>query len=209
MAQNSPLRCHLCGQEHRSVQLKPGEKAVCSRCDTLLAIGPRFGPDAPLCFAVTGLILAVPAALLPFVGAEKLGDERFSLLLTGVGALWDGGMRALSVLVLLCGEVLPIALLVILTALHAPARFGRPWAGAQILSRVAEVLGNWAIPEVQVLAVLVAVVKLGSLVDLTIGPGFWCYCGMALALLLAQHGFAFASPDPAESSAVAAAPRTP
>jgi hypothetical protein len=33
--------------------------------------------------------------------------------------------------------------------------------------------------------------KLGSVVDISIGPGFWCYCAMALSLLIAQHSFNF------------------
>ena len=62
-----------------------------------MAQGARFGPDETFIFSVTGLILAVPAALLPFVGAGKLGDERMSHLFTGVGALWDNGMQEVAV----------------------------------------------------------------------------------------------------------------
>jgi paraquat-inducible protein A len=196
MSHPEPLTCHLCGLDHQSVELKPGQKAACSRCDTVLAVGSRFGPDAPLCFAVTGLIFAVPAVVLPVMSAEKLGDERVSWLLTGVDALWGGRMRALSVVVLLTGAVLPVVLLASLALLHAPARFGfgRQRAGREGLARLVEFLGHWAIPEVQVLALLVAMVKLGDSLAMTIGPGFWCYAGMGLALLLARYSFALAAP---------------
>ena len=39
------------------------------------------------------------------------------------------------------------------------------------------------------LAVLVAMVKLGSLITITIGPGFWCYAAMSLALLLGLRSY--------------------
>jgi paraquat-inducible protein A len=187
------LACHLCGQEHRPIRLAPGDKALCVRCDAVLAQGARLGPDAALAFSITGLIFALPAALLPFVSAGKLGDERISLLFTGVGSLWDGGMRALATLVFLCGGLLPLAMLAILAVLHAPSYPSRQKANFRLLFRAARVLEHWAIPEVQVLAVLVALMKLGSLVDVTIGPGFWCYCAMALSLLIAQHSFDFDS----------------
>jgi paraquat-inducible protein A len=175
----------------------------------VLAQGARLGPDAALVFSVTGLILAVPAALLPLLRAEKLGDERISLLFTGVGGLWDGGMRALAVLVFLCGGLLPLALLGALAALHAPAR--ATWLSAQfpLLHRAARILEHWAIPEVQVLAVLVAVMKLGTVLDVTLGPGFWCYCAMALSLLMAQRSFDLSQsrrPAPAAGAAGAQPP---
>jgi paraquat-inducible protein A len=161
------------------------------RCGAVLAQGSRLGPDAALVFSVTGLIFFVPAATLTFVSADKLGAERLSLLFTGVGSLWDGGMRWVAVLVFLCGGLIPFVLLAALAAVHAPSRLGLPKAGFRILLRVSHVLGHWAIPEVQVLAVLVALMKLGSVVNVTVGPGFWCYCAMTLSLLIAQRSFEF------------------
>jgi paraquat-inducible protein A len=166
------------------------------RCDTVLAKGIRLGSDMALVFSITGLILALPAALLPFISAGKLGDERISFLFTGVGSLWGGGMRSLAVLVFLCGGLLPLALLATLAVLHTPARLRWEKLDLRLLFRAAHALEHWAIPEVQVLAVLVAMTKLGSLVDVTIGPGFWCYCAMALSLLISQHSFDFDSTSP-------------
>jgi paraquat-inducible protein A len=193
MSSNACLTCRFCGQEHGPVQLARGEKALCVRCDTVLAKGARLGPDTALVFSLTGLSLAVPAALLPFVSAGKLGDERISFLFTGAGSLWDDGMRSLSVVILLCGGLLPLMLLTLLAVLHAPTRLTWPKADFLLYFRVARVLEHWAIPEVQVLAVLVALVRLGGAVDIKIGPGFWCYCAMALSLLVAQHSFDFES----------------
>lgn len=172
------------------------------RCASILLRGVRTGPDTALVFSLTGLVLALPAALLPFVSANLSGDERISLLFSGVGRLWDGGTRSLAILVFLCGGLLPLALLATLAGLHLRSRLGR------LLLPVARALEPWAIPEVQVLAVLVAIMKLGSVVDLKIGPGFWCYCAMALSLLIAGHSFAFnpATPPPAAGGLAGAAP---
>jgi len=181
------------------MHLAPGEKALCTRCDAVLAKGERFGCDAALVFSITGLILSLPAFLLPFISAGKLGDQRISLLFTGVEGLWDNGMRLLAVLVFLCGGLVPVVLLGIFALLHVPARSGGWSVVSPLLSRTAHILEHWSIPEVQVLAVLVALMKLGSLVDVAIGPGFWCYCAMALALMLAQHSFDFDAVAPISS----------
>jgi paraquat-inducible protein A len=208
MVPNAHLTCRLCGLEHRPVNLAPGEKALCVRCDGVLAKGSWFGPDAALAFSITGLILAVPAALLPFISAGKFGNERVAVLFTGVAGLWDSGMRLLAVLVLLCGSLLPVALLATLAILHAPKRMVWAQDNAPLFQRTARILEHWAIPEVQVLAVLVALTKLGSVVEVTLGPGFWCYCAMAFFLLLAQHSFDFETsstrPTPGRAAAGAA-----
>ncbi len=199
------LTCCLCGQVHRPIPLDPGEKALCARCGSLLAEGPRLGTETALVFSVTGLTLAVPALLLPFVSAGKLGIERTSYLFTGVGSLWDGGMRSLAALVFLCGGLLPIAFLATLAALNVPSRLGWRPRGLRLMLRMVNLLGRWAIPEVQVLAVLVALMKLGSIVEVTVGPGFWCYCAMALSLLVAQRSFEFGAADSEGAAAGSAA----
>ena len=165
------------------------------RCGSVVLRGMRAGPDTALVFPLTGLILAWPAVLLPFVSAGIAGNERISILFTGIGSLWDRGMQPLAVLVLLCGWLLPCTLLAVLTVLHAPSRLGWKRTNCPLLEQVASVLGHWAIPEVQVLAVLVALMKLGGVVDVTIGPGFWFYCAMALSLLIAQHSSEYRAPS--------------
>jgi paraquat-inducible protein A len=186
MPQEEHLTCHLCGMGHREVRLSPGEVARCVRCDGVIARGTRGG-DYPLVLCATGLVLAFPAFFLPFISADKFGAERVSTLFTGVGALWDNGMRALAILVLLCGALLPVLLLCTLAALQAPPRLGSWIGNRELLARAANTLELGAIPEVQVLAVLVALMKLGSLVNISIGPAFWCYCAMSFCTLLAQR----------------------
>ena len=157
----------------------------------MLERGARSGPDTALAFSITGLVLCAPATLLPFVSAGVLGGQRTSFLFTGVGSLWNNGMRPLAVLVFICGWLLPLALLATFAILRAPMGLEKP--ALLLLSRAAGALERWAIPEVQVLAVLVALMKLEDAVDLKIGAGFWCYCAMALSLLIARHSFEFDS----------------
>jgi paraquat-inducible protein A len=186
----SALTCRLCGHAHRGAPLLRGQRALCVRCGTLLAKRGWFGPDAALAFAVTGAALAFPAMLLPFITVDKLGREHVGFLGTGAVALWEAGMRLLGVWVALCGIAAPALLLGTLTWALLRDRLNRatPLAGGKWL-RLAHALEHWAMPEVHVLAVLVALIKLGSLVNVHIGPGFWCYVAMSVALLIGWRSF--------------------
>jgi paraquat-inducible protein A len=178
----------VCGQVYHAVALAPGERAICPRCGTVLATRSRWGADAPLAFAATGLALAIPAACLPIVTAGRLGHPQTFFLFTGVAGLWTNGMQLLAVLVCLCGGLIPLLLLA--TLVHLIRRERRPSTGAPSrFASAAPALARWAMPEVQVLAVLVAIVKLGSLIRIRIGPGFWCYVAMSIALLIAFRTF--------------------
>ena len=186
-----PLACRWCGHVHHRVPLAPGQRALCARCGGLLEKRGRFGPDAALAFVLTGIVLAIPAAMLPLITVDKLRNERIGFLATGPHALWDYEMRWLAIWVFLCGTVAPLVLLGTLAGLLVPARLGWRVVGARLLDRVAHAVEHWAMPEVHILAVLVALSKLGTLVSVHIGPGFWCYAGMSAVILLAWRTFEF------------------
>jgi paraquat-inducible protein A len=186
---DTTLPCPECGLEHQPVSLSHGETAHCVQCHSLLEKKGWFGSDASLAFTLTGLLLILPSTLLPFVTVSKLGNERVSFLFTGVQALWADGMHLLAVWVLLCGGMAPIFLLLSLAFLLLPPRLGWKPMQTQRLLKTARAVAYWAIPEVQVLAVLVALAKLGHAVHVQLGPGFWCYAALAIMTLLAWRGF--------------------
>lgn len=195
----SNLNCRLCGHPHLSPALTPGDEASCIRCGTALIRCSRFGPEAVRAFTLTALLLAGPALTLPFVTTGKLGLAQTRLVFAAVEGFWDHGMRLLSVWICLCGVIVPVGLLATLAILVFPAWFGRKGSHSGPMIHAAHALGHWAMPEVQMLAVLVAFVKLGNLVDVTVGPAFWCYGAMSFMLLLAWRTFDLSpASDPAD-----------
>ncbi len=185
------LTCPHCGQTHTLPNLAAGERAMCVRCDTTLARGARLGGESALAFAVTGLCLAVPATLLPFVEVSKFSADRVSTAFSGVRALWDNGMHLLALWVFLCGLLVPYLLLGALTGILLLLRTRPDPEGCapQLLLRIVRAFEHWSLPEVHVLAVLVAFAKLGSLVHVNPGPGLYCYAAMSACLLTAWSSF--------------------
>lgn len=181
---SSLLACPVCSRVHRRLALRRGERAFCATCGSLLA-RRQLTADAPLAFTLTALILAIPAMQLPIVVVRKFGAEHASYLWTGIRALWRTGMPLLSVWVTLCGLVVPLALIATLTTFVVSSRQSDRSRSERFWMRTAHALQHWSMPEVQVLAVLVAFVKIGVLVNVNPGPGLWCYAGMTVALLFA------------------------
>ena len=198
------LGCHVCGQWHDPAGFAPEARLLCARCDTPL---PRRGapPDTILALVCTGLYLAVPALLLPIVTVAKFSHEREGLPFSGVVALWHDGRWFLSLLVLGCGLIAPLVVLLSLGMLQLAVRRG--WRHPRLLTllRLVHALEQWSMPEVRVLAFMVAFVKLSALVEVQYGPGLWCYGALSLIALAASRLF-----DPEETALqLAAAPSAP
>lgn len=177
---HSVFTCRLCGHDHDAVSLARGERAQCVRCNAVLARASLFGPQAAPALAVTGLLFAVPALLLPFMTVDKFGNVRTGSFVSGLAGLRDYDMPLLSLWVLICGGLTPLLLLAALAISKWDLLRAR---------RIGHALAHWAMPEVYVLGVLVALTRLGSLVEVEINAGFWCYTGMSVALLLAWRAF--------------------
>ena len=199
---NDFVCCSWCEQTHRAVALRAGERALCVRCGKTLAKGSIWGPHASLAFSATALVFAVPAVLLPFVTLSKFGNVRSSRLFDATAGLWNAGMRPLAAVVLFCGAVAPLLLMALLLAGRLIEDGG---SKTQVRwTKIVHLLQHWAMPEVQMLAVLVAFLKLGSLVTVEVGPGLWCYAAMSFAMLVAWRSFELDPPtSPGKSSRVA------
>jgi paraquat-inducible protein A len=149
----------------------------------------RLGPNTALAFAATGLVLALPSLLLPFVTLAKVGRHRTVLLTGGFEGFWAHGFEPVGALVLFGGTLAPFGLLALLAAVLWTDRRAHLAELNHVLRRMAESVEYWSMPEVQVLGVLVAFFKLGDVVDVFVGPGLWCYGAASLMTLLAWRTF--------------------
>jgi len=189
-AEQSFRVCPCCGLAQRVPPVPPRRRACCARCGSTLALpaSRRRSASRTAAIASAALILYPFAVLLPMLRIEQLGHRHDASVIDGVIALLAEGHLFVGVVVLLCSIILPVAKLGGLLAICTGGAFmgtrHRAWT-----YRFIEWTGRWGMLDVLAVAVLVAVVKLRSSVDLTAGPGAAAFAAVVILSLLASASF--------------------
>lgn len=162
--------CHCCGLVQTVPPIRRGQRAVCGRCGTGLARArnPRTAARATVACALSALILFPLAVGLPIMTIERFGHATEQSLLSGTGALLADGQLFVGGVVFLCSIVLPVGKLVGLLLIAAEGVLHERHRA--FTYRLIEWTGRWGMLDVLLLALLVAFVKIGDLVEVAPGP---------------------------------------
>ncbi len=177
------IACPECDLINRMPDLDTPHTAKCARCGATLYQARPSGLDWALALAVTGLILFALTCSFPLMSFGMFGRTQQNTLFSGPATFWDTDFPELAVLVFLTSVVLPLASLLSLIYVLLPLRLGVvPWQAARVF-RLAGLLRPWAMSEVYMLGVFVAVVKLSNFAEIV--PGIALYCLGALIVTTA------------------------
>jgi paraquat-inducible protein A len=180
--------CWCCGLVQQVGQVRAGFEARCRRCQSLLV---RHGglDRSQLCLAlVLASLICYPAGItLPVMRLQQMGHVHEASIWTGGISLLTHGQVAVGLVVLLCSVVIPLAKLLGLLMLLSRWRLGVAGGPRQRarLYRGVELAGRWGMIDVLLVAVLVAALKLGDLVQVTPGPGLTAFAACVVLSLLA------------------------
>jgi paraquat-inducible protein A len=114
------------------------------------------------------------------------GQVTETRLLSGVVDLYDQGMWALAVLVLITTVVVPALQLTLMLYVLVPLRLGRtPWKLVPVFRTLQE-LTPWAMMEVFMLGILVSLVKLAGMATMVPGISLWAFALLIIVLAWMQ-----------------------
>lgn len=159
---------------------KPGDKAHCPRCGYLLQRPRKQSIERTLALSLAGLILIVPANLLPMVGIKIFGNSQDGNLWSGVSALFKEDMWAVAVLVMLSSVLLPLVNLGLAFLISLHLFIKKPNDHLVHWMRWFQHLNEWAMLEVYALGIIVACVKLAGMAELRFGLGLYAFIGLLL-----------------------------
>jgi paraquat-inducible protein A len=184
------LACHGCDLLIRPSD-ESGVVSLCPRCGAVLQRPRKNSIDRPLAFALCGVVLFAIALNNPFLAMKSGGFVQETTLLTGIIELWKQRLYGLGTLVLLTCALIPLGQLTGLLYILAPLRLNAAASGSIPIFRIILHLNSWAMMEVFVIGILVALVKLGKMA--TIVPGV---AVIALGLLTMVTTAAMTTLDP-------------
>jgi paraquat-inducible protein A len=164
---------------HRVVPVPLGGRLRCQRCRTVLMTNRLGAIDRTLAAALGSLILMLAALFFPFLELSAAGLHQNATLLDAALAFSSGLVIPLSAATGLLIVVLPLIRAAALAYTLLPLRLGRPPArGAERAFRLAAQLKPWAMAEVFLIGVVVALVKIGGMATVDLGPAFWAMAGL-------------------------------
>jgi paraquat-inducible protein A len=173
-------------------RLPSGAAAECTRCGSFIAAGSsRSRLELVAALSLAALVLYVPANIYPILKMHLHGAYSESTVWDGVVTLMTYNEWAVAVIVFLASMVIPLVKLAGLFALVLTARMGwsRHLRERTCLYKFIDAIGPWAMLDVFLLAVLVALVKLSSWATVIPGPGLIAFTAMVVLTMLASAAF--------------------
>ncbi|MGA9333038.1 MAG: paraquat-inducible protein A [Rudaea sp.] len=167
--------CDHCDAVYRKPGLQRGMLANCARCGTLLERVQRLDVGSMLAFTLTGLIAFVLANVYPIAHIEMRGARDASTLWGAIIVNWNDGLESVAVLIALSLFFFPLTELLAAAYVLWPLmlRYRAPGFGAAM--RILRFTRDWSMPEVFMLGVFVAMVKLGGIARIAPGIGLWAF----------------------------------
>ncbi|WP_413586617.1 paraquat-inducible protein A [Bdellovibrio sp. HCB274] len=162
---------------------------ACKNCGTINHVGSKAGPLLSLMCATSALILYVPANLLPFMSLEVYGNKNTATIWEGIVTLSQGGSWGIAIVVFLASILIPFAKLIILFYLGLSAKSQGQQKLRTRLYNIVEVIGRWSMLDIFLLAVLVAVMKMGPWAHAEPGAGAWIFALVVIFTMISSAAF--------------------
>jgi paraquat-inducible protein A len=186
------VACTSCGLVQRLPAAGARLAYACARCEAFLT-EHKTASELHVTAALTlaALILYVPANIFPILNMSMYGAYTESTVWDGVVKLAQNSQWFVAIVVFMASIVIPLfklaALFFLVISVRLRSRRGQRLR-AQIYSFI-DVVGPWAMLDVFLLAILVALVQLGNLATIWPGPGLIAFTSVVVLTILASQTF--------------------
>ena len=171
----SLIACQLCDTVYDSPTLKQGQSAKCTRCGSTLAERKVDSIDRSFYWSLAGIMLSVPAILLPIMGVTLVGQYHHASLLDCILALIERGFFMIATLVFLFTLAVPVVRLLGAFYITYCFKYNRLKPSLLHFFRAYHHLDNWAMLNVFMLGIVVSMYKLLDDTELSVNMGLFAF----------------------------------
>ncbi|WP_438481441.1 paraquat-inducible protein A [Oleiharenicola lentus] len=184
------LHCHACTLALTNVASEV-ETQICPRCSSTLHYRQPHSLARSSAFAVAGLIMLVPANILPVLSIELLGKARTDTIFSGVVSLFRDGLWGIALIVFAASILVPLLKLVslgiLIHAVHTKSIKRR--RGLTKLYAFVKFIGRWSMLDVFLVAFLAGAVQFGSIASVRPEPGVIAFAAAVVLTIFATETF--------------------
>lgn len=169
------IACHFCDAIYEKPELKQGQIIRCTRCGSIIAERKVNSIERSFNWSVAGLLLLLPAILLPIMGVTLAGQYHHASLLDCIIALIDRGFFMIATLVFLFAVAVPAVRLIGSFYITYSFKFNKLKPSLSQFFRAFHHLDNWAMLNVFMLGIVVSMYKLLDDTELSINMGLFAF----------------------------------
>ena len=188
-ASQGVIGCATCGLINRpDVDTR---KPRCKRCHERLHSRYPHSLQRTWALLAAAMVMYIPANLYPIMTTTSLGNESPSTIIGGVVELMQMGSWPIALVIFVASVIVPVGKLVALVWLCLVVSLSSELNAHNrtVIYRATEFIGRWSMVDVFVVAILVALIRAGSLMSITPGPAALAFGGVVVLTMLAAMMF--------------------
>jgi len=182
------VMCHDC---HLLVKQSTAGRGACPRCGSGLHARIPNSISHTWAFVVAAWVLLLPANLYPIMTVIYFGEGEPDTIVSGVIKLAEEGMIPIAILVFVASVAVPIlkllGIMLLLFTIHFKWSLSK--TECTVLYRIIEVIGAWSMLDLFMISILVTLVDLGSVAQISAGPGATAFATVVVLTMFAAMSF--------------------
>jgi len=182
------MACETCGLVQQVEEVQAGQRAICARCACVLCKHHADGRTRTAALALAALLLYLPANIYPIMTMEYMGRHTENTVWGGIKALYQDRMWYVAIIVFAASILIPLLKLAGLFFLVV-SRSRRLQRLRLWVYKLVGWVGPWAMLDVFLLSVLVALIRFGRFATVIPGPGIYAFSSVVVLTLLAASTF--------------------
>ena len=180
--------CHVCDLV---VNLGDQSETLCPRCHSHVHYRKHDSINRAWAFLISAFIMYIPANTAAIMTTNALGQKSSDTILSGILYFLAHGDWPLALVIFSASVLLPLLKIIAIAYLLISVQRGNKLRQKEKtrLYLIAEVMGRWSMVDVFVVAILAALIQMGSLSSIEPGPAGLAFAAMVILTMFSAMAF--------------------